>query len=179
MKMTNTLIALAPLLTAIPAMADEEDYLGQLSANPFEADSASNPYGVGNPYDAKSISNPYGVYGSPYSNKSVSNPIANDAPKLYDADGNYRGRLSSNPYDAESVSNPYGRYGSKYSADSINNPYAADSPTNTYGKGIGIYDGDSVGPDVDNEPAFMLPVSEPAEAPEPGFTFDWPELDDE
>jgi hypothetical protein len=39
-------------------------------------------------------------------------PYATDAPKLYDAEGNYRGRLSTNPYHPDSTSNPYGRYGS-------------------------------------------------------------------
>jgi|GEM_PF-781034 len=190
MKMTNTLVALATLVIAAATVADDgrEDnkYLGQLSANPYDADSVSNPYGVGSPYDANSINNPYGTYGSPYSNKSVSNPYATEAPKLYDDDGNYRGRLSSNPYDAESVSNPYGKYGSQYSADSINNPYGAgnpyraDSPTNPYGKGIGIYDSESDGPDVDDEPAVTITTPEqPAEAPEPVYTFGWPETNDE
>jgi hypothetical protein len=135
----------------------DADYLGQLSANPYAADSTSNPYGKGNPYDANSVNNPYGEYGSRYSNKSANNPYATDAPKLYDEDGNYRGRLSANPYDAESTSNPYGRYGSPYSTESINNPYGAgnpyraDSPTNSYGNGIGIYDGDSDRPaEADN-----------------------------
>jgi len=53
---------------------------------------------------------------------------ATDAPKLYDQNGNYRGRLSSNPHDADSTSNPYGGYGNPYSADSINNPYGAGNP---------------------------------------------------
>ena len=160
-KLWNVLIlagVLACYLVAGGVEADEAEdpengqYLGQLSANPYDADSSSNPYGFGSPYDANSINNPYGEYGSRYSNKSATNPYATDAPKLYDEDGNYRGRLSANPYDSESTSNPYGRYGSRYSADSINNPYGAgspyrsDSPNNPYGKGIGVYDGDSEGP---------------------------------
>ena len=36
------------------------------------------------------------------------NQYATDAPKLYDEEGNYRGKLSANRYDPESVSNPYG-----------------------------------------------------------------------
>lgn len=138
----------------------DNTYLGQLSTNPYNADSTSNPYGAGNPYDANSINNPYGEYGSPYSNKSATNPYATDAPKLYDDNGNYRGRLSANPYDAESTSNPYGQYGSPYSADSINNPYGAgnpyraDSPTNPYGHGLGIYDGESEGPADDTVDVF-------------------------
>lgn len=71
-------------------------------------------------------------------------PYATQAPKLYDSQGNYRGKLSNNPYDPDSVSNPYGRYGNPYSPDSINNPYGAgnpyksDSPNNPYGQGMTI-----------------------------------------
>lgn len=61
-------------------------------------------------------------------NKSHTNPYATAAPKLYDENGNYRGRLSSNPYDPDSTSNPYGRYGNRYSPESINNPYGAGNP---------------------------------------------------
>ena len=134
-------------LTASAALAD--DYLGQLSANPYDPDSTTNPYGRhGSEYAPDSINNPYGPYGSPYSPRSATNPYAIDAPKLYDADGNYRGRLSTNPYDPDSVSNPHGRYGSPYSPDSINNPYGAgspyrtDSPNNRYGRGLSIFGDD-------------------------------------
>lgn len=129
--------------------------LGQLSVNPYAPESTANPYSAaGSEYSSKSIRNPYGTYGSPYSNQSATNPHATDAPKLYDAEGNYRGKLSSNPYDPDSISNPYGRYGSRYSADSINNPYGAgnpyrsDSPTNPYGQGWNIRSGEDDGPAV-------------------------------
>ena len=75
---------------------------------------------------------------------SNGNPYTTEAPRLYDSQGNYRGRLSTNPYDPDSVSNPYGRYGSPYSSESINNPYGAgspyrnDSPYNPYGEGMTI-----------------------------------------
>ena len=95
---------------------------------PYDPRCINNPYGAGSPYSPDSINNPYGQYGSPYSNKSANNPYATDAPKLYDSEGNYRGRLSSNPYDPDSTANPYGRYGSPYSPDSINNPYGAGNP---------------------------------------------------
>jgi len=36
----------------------------------------------------------------------ATNPYAADAPKLYDQQGNYRGKLSANPYDPDSTSNP-------------------------------------------------------------------------
>ena len=122
-----------------------EEYIGNYSANKNNPDSTSNPYGAGSPYNANSINTPNGTYGSPNSSKSAANPYTSDAPKLYDSQGDYRGKLSTNPYDAESTSNPHGRYGSPYSSESINNPYGAgspyesDSPTNPYGEGLEIY----------------------------------------
>ena len=147
MNFNRIVITTLLALCASAALADE--YLGKLSENPYNADSTSNAYGQhGSQYSGSSINNPYGEYGSEYSSKSPNNPYATDAPKLYDSDGNYRGKLSSNPYDPDSVSNPYGRYGSEYSADSINNPYGAgspyraDSPNNPYGEGLSIYGDD-------------------------------------
>lgn len=95
---------------------------------PYDPQCINNPYGAGSPYKPDGLKNPYSQYGSPYSNKSATNPYATEAPKLYDQQGNYRGRLSANPYDPDSTSNPYGRYGSRYSPDSINNPYGAGNP---------------------------------------------------
>ena len=90
------------LLVSSTAVADE--YLGKLSANPYNADSTSNPYGQhGSEYSNKSINNSHGRYGSQYSNDSATNPYATNAPKLYDQNGNYRGKLSSNKYDPDSV----------------------------------------------------------------------------
>lgn len=110
-----------------------ERYRGQLSANPYKQNSISNPYGqYGNPYSSNSLNNPYGA-GNPYNNKPV---------KLYDGNGNYRGKITNNPYDSDSIDNPYGKYGNPYSSDSIRNPYGAgnpyrnDSPTNPYGDGL-------------------------------------------
>jgi len=94
----------------------------------YDPNCLSNPYGAGSPYKADGLMNPYSQNGSKFSNKSWTNPYATDAPKLYDENGNYHGKLSSNPYDPDSTSNPNGRYGSKYSADSINNPYGAGNP---------------------------------------------------
>ena len=98
------------------------------AACPFDPNCLSNPYGAGSPYKADGLMNPYSPYGSPHSNKSWTNPYATDAPRLYDGQGNFRGRLSTNPYDPDSTSNPYGRYGSPHSLDSINNPYGAGNP---------------------------------------------------
>jgi hypothetical protein len=136
-------IFLISVITVLPVVADE--YIGNYGANKYNSKSTSNPYGAGSRYNASSINNSNGTYGNPYSSKSATNPYTTDAPKLYDGDGNYRGKLSSNPYDADSVSNPHGRYGSRYSSESINNPngagspYRSDSPNNSYGEGLEIY----------------------------------------
>lgn len=124
------------------------EYLDSYSSNRYAPNSTSNPYGAGSPYNSDSINNRYGRYGSPYSNQSANNPYATEAPKLYDQNGQYHGKLSSNPYDPDSTSNPYGRYGSQYSPDSINNPYGAgspyssSSPANPYGQGMNLYGND-------------------------------------
>ena len=96
----------------------------------YDPNSLANPYGAGSPYKADGLMNPYSQYGSRYSNNSWTNPYATNAPKLYDANGKYLGRLSANKYDPDSISNPYGQYGNKYSPDSINNPYGAGNPYN-------------------------------------------------
>ena len=120
----NTRIVLFAILVSLAGSAS-------LAQNcPYDSRCLNNPYGAGNPYKADGLNNPYSTYGSPYSNKSHTNPYATDAPKLYDSQGNYRGRLSSNPYDPDSTSNPYGRYGNPYSPDSIKNPYGAGNPYN-------------------------------------------------
>ena len=135
---TFGLLLIVLLLLPLPVYAE---YLGNLSANEFDPNSIANPYGAGSPYSSNSITNEFGHYGSPFSNQSATNPYATDAPRLYDQQGNYRGKLSTNQYDPDSVSNPYGRYGSPYSSESLNNPYgagnpySADSPTNPYGQG--------------------------------------------
>ncbi|MFM8982137.1 MAG: hypothetical protein ACKOLA_04380, partial [Spartobacteria bacterium] len=54
-----------------------------LSANPYDHDSVSNPYGrYGSPYSPTSINNPYSQYGSPYSPISPNNPYATKPPIL-------------------------------------------------------------------------------------------------
>lgn len=99
-------------------------YLGNLSSNPYDPDSISNPFGIyGSRYSPDSVNNPYGPYGSPYSPYSARNPYATEAPAIVTPDGKYLGKFSANRYDPDSVSNPFGRYGSPFSPDSINNPF--------------------------------------------------------
>lgn len=118
----------APYPTVATRAPPVSPSLGALAINKYHPDSLANPHGAGSPYKPDGLMNPYSQYGSPYSNKSWRNPYATDAPKLYDSDGNYRGKLSTNRYDPDSVSNPYGRYGSRFSPDSINNPFGAGNP---------------------------------------------------
>ena len=60
---------------AVGLYARDGTYLGEMNANPYDANSISNPYGkYGSPYSSTSIKNPYSKYGSPYSTESVNNP---------------------------------------------------------------------------------------------------------
>jgi len=133
------LLMILILAVGLSSLAFAGEYLGQLTNNPYEPNSVTI-----DPYSPTDIGNHAGKYGNPYSDNSVTNPYAANPPKIYDDQGNYRGKLSSDPYDPDSVSNPYGRYGSPYSPDSINNPYGAgdpyspDSPNNPYGHGLRV-----------------------------------------
>ena len=60
--------------------------------------------------------------------------------RLYDQEGNYRGKLSTNYLDPDSVSNPLGRYGGSLSPDSLNNPLGAGSPMNPGWTSPGLVD---------------------------------------
>ena len=71
------------LLLLLPLSVHGE-YLGELSANPYNPDSTSNPYEAGSPFKPDGINNPFSPYGSPFSNQSATNPFATDAPRLYD-----------------------------------------------------------------------------------------------
>src|SRR5687768_886965 len=89
----STLIAF--LLSGIaqaepPHLRDRQTgkYLGNLSANPYDADSVNNPYGrYGSEYSQDSINKAYGQYGSPSSNDSANNPYATNPPMIYGDDG--------------------------------------------------------------------------------------------
>lgn len=137
--MTVTWILLQALLLVAGQVCAED--LGNLSANRFLYESTGNPFGAGSPFAPNGINNRFSPYGSPFSNKSTTNPFATDAPRLYDQQGHYRGKLSANPFDPDSTANRFVRYGSPFSQDSINNPYGAgsrfkpDSPNNPYGSG--------------------------------------------
>jgi hypothetical protein len=96
-------------LLGLPALAAAQNC-------PYGPRCLNNAYQAGSPYKSDGLMNPYSQYGSPY-NESWAAPYATDAPKLYDSQGNYRGKWSSNPFNSDSTSNPSGRYGSKYLPD--------------------------------------------------------------
>ena len=122
-----TLSLLWVLLLLLPLSVHAEE-LGELSAYPFNPDFTANPFGAGSPFKPDGVNNSFSPYGSPFSNQSATNPFATDAPRLYDQQGNYRGKLSANPYDPDSTSNPFG----------VRSPYSPSSPTNPYGRGLRI-----------------------------------------
>jgi hypothetical protein len=93
MKLTLTLLALglalgvagraqnSPMLFSNDGQAR---YLGNLSANQFDPNSTSNPFGqYGSPFSPTSINNPFGQYGSPFSPFSANNPFATQAPMIF------------------------------------------------------------------------------------------------
>ena len=139
-------LLLVSLLVFIPFTVHAE-YLGDLSANELNPNSIFNDISAYGPLSPTSPRNSIGVYGSPVSPSSATNPLAIDAPRLYDQEGNYRGKLSTNPLDPDSVSNPLGRYGTSLSPDSLKNPLGAGnplnpgSPKNPYGRGWRIEGG--------------------------------------
>ena len=94
--MKKSLITALVLVGAIFVLSSESEarspylvspdgtYLGNLSANKFDPNSTSNPFGVyGSKFSSKSINNKFGTYGSKFSNKSANNPYARRAPRVY------------------------------------------------------------------------------------------------
>ncbi len=62
-------------------VAEDGTFLGVESANPFDLDSISNPFGLyGSEYSATSINNPYSLYGSEFSTESTTNPFLVSEP---------------------------------------------------------------------------------------------------
>ena len=77
---------------AQPTLRDRNTgkYLGNLSANPYDANSTSNEYGrYGSKYSPDSVNNEYGQYGSRYSNDSANNPYATNPPAIVVPGYNY------------------------------------------------------------------------------------------
>jgi hypothetical protein len=58
----RVLFLLLLLLLPLPLSVHAED-LGQLSANPYNPDSTSNPFGAGSPFKPDGLNNPFSPYG--------------------------------------------------------------------------------------------------------------------
>ena len=84
-KIVTTFILL--LATSVPSVSDE--YLGNLSGNPFCGDCAGNPFApINNPFNANSLTNEFGPYGNPFSPYSPYNEFSTSGPAVYgNADG--------------------------------------------------------------------------------------------
>ena len=67
-------LLLTVVLVLLPLTVQAE-YLGDLSANPYDADSTANPSGAGSPFKPDGINNPFSPYGSPFSNQSATTPL--------------------------------------------------------------------------------------------------------
>lgn len=79
-------------LAGSPIIVDPQTgkYLGNLSSNPYDPNSVSNPYGrYGSQFSPDSINNPYGRYGSPYSPSSANNPYATNPPVIKSPNFNF------------------------------------------------------------------------------------------
>ena len=64
-------------------LSADGEYLGVLSANPYEPESISNPRGLfGSKYSPVSVEDKFGLYGSPYSNESLNNERLVSEPQL-------------------------------------------------------------------------------------------------
>ena len=76
------LSASAAYAQAPMVVSPDGKYLGNLSANRFDPDSTSNPFGqYGSRFSPDSVNNPYGQYGSRFSPDSARNPYAQGATK--------------------------------------------------------------------------------------------------
>lgn len=84
-------LLLRVFLCASPACAE---YPSELGLNPYAPDSTANPSGTGSAFKPDGINNPYSPCGSPFTNQSATNPFATEAPRLYDQQGHYRGKLA-------------------------------------------------------------------------------------
>jgi hypothetical protein len=75
-------LALILSLCLTASSSSAQQYLGNLSNNPYAGNSVSNPYGQYGSRWGNTINNPYGAYGSPYSGRSANNPYASEPPAL-------------------------------------------------------------------------------------------------
>lgn len=79
-------------------IAQDEQFLGKITANKYDQDSILNKYGTyGSRYSSTSIFNQYSQYGSKYGSFSINNAYCNVPPRLF-INGSFVGHVSVNKY---------------------------------------------------------------------------------
>lgn len=67
-----------------------DEYLGNLSGNPYVGDGIENEFApINNPYNADSLTNHYGPYGNHFSGYSPNNRFSTQGPSVYGSAGGY------------------------------------------------------------------------------------------
>jgi hypothetical protein len=95
--------------------ADDGQYLGLISDDPFDPESLANPYGwYGDIFSSTCVWNVFSIYGREYSDLSAYDPFAEAPPGVY-LGRDFRGYLTKNPYfqpqfDPDDVAAAIGRY---------------------------------------------------------------------
>lgn len=71
-------------LAAFTGSSLADEYLGNLSGNPYVGDGGGNRFApMNNPYNANSFTNNYGPYGNHYSGYSPNNRYSTQGPAIY------------------------------------------------------------------------------------------------
>ncbi len=96
------------------------------SCPPGETYCSESPLPGGKAYNPVENLNPYTQPSESRASDGMKNPYLGHGQKVYDADGNYRGRANNNRYDPESI-NRYGQNSNPYAPGSLgvqtDNPY--------------------------------------------------------
>lgn len=75
-------------LAAFTGSSLADEYLGNLSGNPYVGDSIANEFApINNPYNANSLNNDYGPYGNHFSAYSPKNRFSTQGPSVYGSFG--------------------------------------------------------------------------------------------
>lgn len=78
--------------------AQDDQFLGKITANKYDKDSILNKYGTyGSKYSTTSIFNNYSQYGSKYGSYSINNPYCSTPPRLF-IKGTFAGHITVNKY---------------------------------------------------------------------------------
>jgi hypothetical protein len=96
----------ALILAGAIVVAQDGQYLGELSCNTFASDSILNEFGdYGSPFSSTSIWNEFGQYGSEFSLKSAFSELTGTPPAIY-VDDSFAAYLTINPANSPAI-HPY------------------------------------------------------------------------